>query len=77
MRPYWPKDTEPSELGQTFTVNQEVSFIYKSEIHVGLVEKMLKNSAIIILYNENFDKENQTKLVISYSKLLPVFKQPE
>lgn len=76
MRPYGPKQVEPSELGQDFKIDQEISFVYNGEIQIGTIEKLMQNAAIITFIKKTEDKTEIIKVAVSYSKMMPVFQTP-
>ncbi len=64
---------EISKLGQPFKKDTHVVFIFHRHHFSGIVEKQLKNSAIID-FDQKFSQSNtaqelKQKVVISYSKL--------
>lgn len=64
---------EVSKLGEPFKKDTHVNFIFHRHHFSGIVEKQLKNSAIID-FDQKFSQSNtaqelKQKVVISYSKL--------
>ncbi|KRN09762.1 hypothetical protein [Liquorilactobacillus mali] len=64
---------EVNELGEPFIERTHVSFIFNRQHFKGIVEKQLKNSAIIDFDDEYSGSETaldlKQKVVISYSKM--------
>ncbi|KRL05315.1 hypothetical protein FC92_GL001476 [Liquorilactobacillus hordei DSM 19519] len=64
---------EVSKLGEAFRKRTHVSFIFNRQHFKGIVEKQLKNSAIIDFDDEYKGSETaldlKQKVVISYSKM--------
>lgn len=63
---------EPSEKSRPFSEGQEVSFIYRKEMRVGIVEALRVNSAVIILKALTTQK-NVERTVVNYDNLVSVF----
>ena len=64
---------EVTELGEPFGKSTHVSFIFNRQHFKGIVEKQLKNSAIIDFDDEYSGSETaldlKQKVVVSYSKM--------
>ncbi|MDA9472030.1 hypothetical protein [Enterococcus sp. 5H] len=65
------KPQEVSEQSKAFYENQHVSFLYRKVLFAGKIEKLLVNSAIVLLPLTS-PSAFQEKTVIQYNKLIIV-----
>lgn len=74
MSYYYRTQEEPSEKGKAFHEGQEVSFVHRKEMRMGRIEVLRVNSAVISVKAHRSQKEDRERTVISYDKMMSVYK---
>lgn len=67
---YGYKGPKPTLLGESFSLDQEVHFEYKNEMHLGIVQNKLNNSAVVKIIKSETEELIDFTTVIRYGDLV-------
>ena len=66
---YGFKAPQPSQSGGEFSIGQKIQFSFKEQLHIGLIENMLENTAVIRIIESPSKAMINFKTVIRYTEL--------
>ncbi|MHC5215257.1 hypothetical protein ACYSNR_01220 [Enterococcus sp. LJL128] len=66
---YGKKQKEDSEIKKLFDIGQSVSFIYKSEIRIGVIAKKLEYAAVVEIDAVSGSSATEDRTVVNYNDM--------